>query len=466
MADKPTIFFTNLFGWSTRNFFETGIMAELTRHFRVVVLASPNMKKGLERLGYDRMVEIIEHNPGPEPRSWRLFRQARKKLYTESRQAVTEATFEKYCKRSFYMRAGSAAFKALSAIVPSIALYRWVERLDYAINRDTSMRPLFDKYKPLFLFLTHATHWGDEIIFRNALGAGVPTAYMVLSWDHLGTAKILLSRKLDRILVWNEHSRQEVIQTYPHIPVDKLRIVGIPQYDFYAQKPSETYAEWCASYGLDPGKRTILFSTMPQVRHDQQHVILAELMRWLTDPANAELKLQLLVKTHPFDSFSGYEEVRRKYPGMGIHKTSLPPNVRGEEWIPEAGEIEASRNSLYFCSININIFSTVTIEACYFDKPVIHIGFDPLPVSGRIPCKEYYTWDHFSHIMEKQATTLVENYNELFAAIRQYSTHPEHKRAERARVVQVYVGKPIGSSGAAVVENLLDFAREAQNTSW
>jgi hypothetical protein len=459
MPEKPVIFFTNLFGWSTRNFFQTGVMDELTRHFRVVVLASPNMKAGLERLGFNKKVEIVEHRPGPEPWLWRMFRQARKKLYVESRHSVTEATFEKYRPRPFYMRAGSAAFKALTRIIPAITMYGWLEQIDYAINRDHSMRELFDRYKPKFLFLTHATHYGDEIIFRNALSAGVPIVYMVLSWDHLATAKILLARKLDRILVWNEHSRREVLETYPKINAEKVHVVGIPQYDFYAEKPSLSYADWCHCYGLDPAKRTIVFSTMPQVRHDQQHIILEQLLKWLHAPENADLRMQLLVKTHPFDAFPGYAEVGKKYP-MGMHRTSLPSDVKKEEWTPDADEIQAGRDCLYFCSININIFSTVTIEAAYFDKPIVHIGFDPLPVKGRVPCRELYTWEHFSHLMEKNATTLVENYAELFAAIRDYAAHPEKKRAERKAIVAAYIGKPVGTAASEVAKNLASFARE------
>ncbi len=90
-----------------------------------------------------------------------------------------------------------------------------------------------------------------------------------------------------------------------------------------------------------------------------------------------------------------------------------------------------ARDALYFCSVNINIFSTVTLEAAYLDKPIVHIAFDAGPVSNRIPCREYYKFDHFRNIAESGASILVESYEELFAALRGSLQHPEERSTQR-----------------------------------
>lgn len=463
-SGKPVIFFTHFFGWGTRNFFQTGIIDMLLEHFEIVVIGSEQAKIGLERLGYDKKVTIIlsETRHADEPRLWRLLRQARKKLYMESRHSVTEATFEKYQKRKAYQRIGGALFKGLIKVIPAFTLYKLIEKIDYGINTDRSMKWLFDQYKPKFVFFTHSTHYRDEIILRNALAFKVPTLFMVLSWDHVSTAKVLLTKNLDRFLVWNEHSRQEIFATYPHLERGKFRVVGIPQFDIYAQKPRRTYAEFCAKFGLNPGKRTILFSTMPQVRHDQQHFVIEELLKWLSAPEQAALNLQLLIKTHPLDNFDGYRQFLGKSYPVALRETSLPRGMDASDWVPDVEEIEVSRDVLYFCDININIFSTVTIEAAYFDKPVIHLAFDPFPekVKNRVPCREYYEWDHFKHIVDKDATILVQNYDQLFAAIQKYLADPNYKSAQRRTLVTNYIGKPVGQSARAVADAVLEFARD------
>ena len=97
----------------------------------------------------------------------------------------------------------------------------------------------------------------------------------------------------------------------------------------------------------------------------------------------------------------------------------------------------------------------MTIEAAYFDKPIIHIAFDPLPVKNRIPGREYYNWEHFKHIVEKKATILVHDYEELFAAIRQYSANPAFLEDERKLLVKTYIGQPVGGARDAVVNELV-----------
>lgn len=455
-SNKPVIFLTHFFGWTTRNLFQTGIVDRLLEYFEVVVLGSRQAKETLERSGYSRKLTFILIEPGEEPWLWKMLRQAKKKFYTESRQSVTQATFERYRKSPVYQRLGSILFKAITRVIPAIRLYQWVEGLDYSLNRDRSLRELFEKYKPSFVFFSHATHYRDELVLRNARAMGVPKLFMILSWDHVATAKILLGNHFDRILVWNNHSREEIIATYPHISPATVQVVGIPQFDIYAQSPSTDYTGFCAKFGLDPKKKTILFSTMPQLRHEQQHIILEELLKWIAAEEQSALNFQILIKTHPFDNFKGYRALLTKYP-VALRETTLPLGVDSMDWVPAPEEIEISRDCLYFCAININIFSTVTIEAAYFDKPVIHIAFDPLPVQNRVPTREYYNWDHFKHIVDMDASILVECYEDLFNAIRAYSSNPELKRQQRKMLILRYIGRPVGFAVEAVVNNVREF---------
>jgi hypothetical protein len=316
-------------------------------------------------------------------------------------------------------------------------------------------RLLVEKNVSVF-FATHATSFWEECLVRNAISVGLPRLYMVLSWDHL-SSKVLLHRNFGCILVWNRHTREELLATYPTYRPNQIKVVGIPQYDAFQKKPSHTYESWCALYGLDPARRTILFSTMPQVRHDQQHIIIEDLLKAITVGKDVPSDYQVLIKCHPFDSFEGYGTLIGRYP-VAWRRTQLAPGQSIDEWMPSHAEVEESRDCLYFCSININIFSTVTIEASWFDKPVIHIAYDPLPIPpGRIPCHEYYNWEHFRHIVEKDATVLVHNSQELLAAIRRYGIDPFFKAAGRERVVEAYIGDRLGNGAEDVVAAVHEF---------
>jgi hypothetical protein len=459
-SEKPVLFMSVSLGWAIRNFFQTGIVERLKSHFEVVVLASPQARRSLCELGFDQGIKVIEFDPGEEPLTWKLFRQLKKKIYMESRESATEAIWERYFPRPLYQRVGGRVIKSCIRLLNARRLYIWVDKLDSRINSDNRLSAVFGHYKPAIFFATHATAYFEECLLRNAIAANVPPVFMILSWDHL-SSKILLNLHLHSLLVWNDHTKQEVLQTYPFYRSEQIRVTGIPQYDVYVKKPNLTYADWCRRYNLDPERRTILFSTMPQSRHEQQHIILEELLKAIAEGKRLPSDLQVLIKCHPFDNFEGYDELLGRYP-VGIYRNSFDSSQTQDDWIPSAEEMEVSRDALYFCTININIFSTVTIEASYFDKPVVHIAFDPLPIKGRIPCHEYYNWDHFKPIVDVNATILVHGYEELFDAINQFMAKPALKARERKILVEKYIGRAVGTASDAVTSELIDICKRLE----
>jgi hypothetical protein len=452
MNKRPVLFISVSIGWAIRNFFQTGIIEQLKEHFEVVVLATPKASAGLSMLDYQKGIRVLTIECGKEPLIWRLIRQLKKKVYMEGRRSTTETIREKYRRRPVYQQLGGWVVKCAIQVINPHRLYGWLEWLDFKVNATRHLAHLFAEYRPALYFATHSTGYFEEYLLRNALAARVATVFMILSWDHL-SSKILLNRRFHSIFVWNCHTKQELLRTYPSYREEQIRVVGIPQYDLYAEKPQLSYENWCRKHGLDPARRTILFSTMPQLRHDQQHIILEELLKAISSGAKLPGDLQVMVKCHPFDSFN-YETLSGDYP-VAIYRNSLAKGQEDDDWLPSQTEMETSRDCLYFCSININIFSTVTIEAAYFDKPIIHIAFDPLPVKNRVPCREYYNWEHFKHIVEKKATILVHNYEELFEAIRQCSANPAVLEDERKLLVKTYIGQTVGRARDAVVNELV-----------
>ena len=454
-TEKPTIFITMTVSFAIRNFFETGIIDELGKRYTVVVLATPSISASLRKLNYDRRAELITLDAGKEPLHWQALRLFKKKTYLEGRGSSTEAIWEKYFPRPLYKRIGGFAVKAVVRWADPVKLFYVLERIELAVTADRSLQQLFRERQPRFVFFTHTSIHLEEVLFRNCIAEGVPTIYMILSWDHL-SAKVTVHPGFNKVLVWNEHTRSETLRTYPRTDPQKVTVVGIPQYDLYAQPLAMDYSTWCGRYGLDPRKKTILFSTMPQQRHEQQHVIIQALLKEIVKGEKVPPGYQLLIKCHPFDNFTGYEGIIRGFPAA-LHGTRFGETRDPEGWQPTAGEIEASRDALFFCAININIFSTVTIEAAYFDKPIIHIAFDPEPPVNRIPCHEYYNWDHFKHIVDKNATIMARSFAEIYDAIAVYTRTPEYKRSERATLVETYIGGSLGSASRNVVSDLVEF---------
>lgn len=454
-GDKPVLAITMSSALAFRNFYQTRVLENLACDFAVEIFSSPELAETIQRLAPDAPYPVTVCDVGDEPRGWTLFRQLKKKLYMEGRSSATEAIWAKYQHRPFYQRAGGQVLSALVRPLSAMRLYSWFDRLDLALNRDDRFHALFREKRVRIFLATHATTYLEEVLLRNARSLRIPCSYMVLSWDHL-SSKVVLHEDLDRILVWNTHTRDELLATYPRYRSEQIDVVGIPQYDHFLEPPTHDYESWCRQYGLDPARRTLLFSTMPQVRHNQQHIIIRELLNAIVEGKEVPPDYQVLIKCHPFDNFAGYADLVRegRYP-VALRPTNLPPGAPIERWTPTPNELEESRDCLIFSDININIFSTVTIEASWFDTPVIHIGYDPLGTPpGRIPCREYYGLEHFRPVMEKDASIFVSSASELFAAIRRYDADPGCKAAGRRALVAAYIGDGIGQAARRVSQAL------------
>lgn len=141
----------------------------------------------------------------------------------------------------------------------------------------------------------------------------------------------------------------------------------------------------------------------------------------------------------------------------------MPPGLPFEYWIPRKEEMYIARDSLYFCDININIFSTVTLEAAFFDKPIIHIAFDPHLVKNRIPCKEYYNFEHFKNITKMKAAKMVYSFEDLYKAINDYLKNPNLNNKERKDLVRTYFNIQPGLASDNVVKELVNLKNTLVN---
>ena len=73
-----------------------------------------------------------------------------------------------------------------------------------------------------------------------------------------------------------------------------------------------------------------------------------------------------------------------------------------------------------------------------FDKPIVHVGFDPHPVENRIPCIEYYSFEHFIPVMSFNASILAKSFAELHEALEISLEDPGFKREARRRLAENY----------------------------
>jgi len=447
------IYFSLSTGWALRNFVSNGVVAGLSRNFQVHLIYPSKFSNFISEHCKSLDVARTSYDVGKEPISWRLLRQARKKIYLDARDSATEKIWHVYGKRPLYKIVGACWIRFVVKIFGTSRVSAWLESADMLFNRRSSADAIFAGNATDCVFIaTHASTYYDESLHRAAIDSGARTALLVLSWDHL-SSKIVIGFNFDKLFVWNNVSKSEILHTLPSYDDTCIGIVGAPQFDAYAEKPSLSYREWCRSVGLDDSHGFILFSTMPQVRHDGQHRILELLGRAIKRDSTRFSNLQILVKPHPFDDRSLYQPLE----DAGFIKL-LPSESDGkglpEDWLPSRDAAVATRDALYFCQLNVNIFSTMTLEAAYFDKPIIHIAFDLPGQTNPIPCRKYYDFEHFRPIVESGCSVLVEDFDSLLDAIVDAVDKPERRSPQRRKVVESYFGIAPGHSGSTLIDEI------------
>jgi len=450
MNNLPTLYLTISTGWAIRNFIYTGIVERLSDRFAVVLLCDSQFYAAAKEAVKGTSVQALMYDAKVEPFGWRVMRQFRKKIYLDARKSQTEKIWESFGKRAFLKQASGNLIKVFIRVLGSQRLQRFAMSLDFFINRTSAADDLLRQAPPnAFFFATHASSFFEESLFRAAKKYCRRTVLMILSWDHL-SSKILLGPGFDHLFVWNEVSKQEILNTLDCYTTDQIHIVGAPQFDIYAKASPSSYEEWCREYKLDPAKKTILFSTIPQVRNDGQHRVLQMMAnRFLQEPKIFR-NVQILVKVHPLDTFSVYDPVRI-YPFI-----KFVEKRRGQMAVADEYGLEANRDALSHAALNINTFSTMTLEAAALDCPIVHLAFDLDGQSNPIPTEKYYEFEHFKPITESGCAAMSRTFDELINNIILILRNKEQRSSARRSVAKKYFSDTIGSAADKVYNTTLE----------
>ncbi len=254
----------------------------------------------------------------------------------------------------------------------------------------------------------------------------IPTVAVNFTWDNL-TMNAKHIRKTDYLIAWNNVMKKEAIDIH-RFAADKIFVSGTPRFDpyFVSEKNEPTREEFLKSKGLRPEHPTIFHTTVTKAYLFQKKYIrdLIELRKTKKIPY-----VNLFIRTHPLDLYKNYEEFF-KVPDLYIEKAGQEVNGNVEMNYQDLLNL---KYSLKYTDLNINYASTISIEACIFDKPVINIGFiDRFALA--------YEFSHYQPIYESGAVRLAKTDEDLPKLINTYLANPKLDSDKRSKIVKDYVG--------------------------
>jgi hypothetical protein len=329
-----------------------------------------------------------------------------------------------------------------------------MERLtSYWLRSTQKYIDLYKRIKPSLVFN------GSHIHSRNAIQAvqaaqwlGIPTATFIFSWDNL-TSQGRITLPYDYFLVWNDSIKRQLLEMYTWIKPGNVFVTGTPQFDLHFR--SELYLsreEYCERIGADP-KRPIVFYATGMANHMPGEPEIVEKIADMLADIDVPSKPQLMVRVYPKDLTGRFDEMKGRRPDILFPSAEWNPS-----WLtPRSEDSVALVNTLRHCSLGINVASTLSLELCMFDKPVVNVGFNPESVSKDVlSYADYYEFDHYKPVVNSGAVRVARTPAEMKVMLARYLHDPSADSTQRKALIGRMFGKTLdGKSGKRVADLLL-----------
>jgi hypothetical protein len=340
---------------------------------------------------------------------------------------------------------------------PGLRLLSGAERVVSRVVRNTDEYTAYlRKLQPSLVFNASHVHCNAAIQpVQAAQWLGIPTATFIFSWDNLTSqGRILLP--YDYYMTWSEDMRLQMLDIYRHISGDRVFVTGTPQFDFHFQPQYRwTREDFCAKVGADPKRPIILYSS-GMVNYMPQEMLIVEGIADMVKKMTGLGSPQLLVRVYPKDRTNRFDELKRRRPDILFQKVNWD-----QTWLtPLPDDVVMLTNTFLHVDAGINISSTMSLELCMFDRPVINVGYNPPGVDiSPVKFADYYKFDHYRPVAESGAINVVYNIEDMPGALEETLRNPEARRDKRRELIESMFGQNLdGKSGERVAERLLAMA--------
>lgn len=353
--------------------------------------------------------------------------------------------------------------ESLVGLMGKFSIWRNIIRALYYWIPDNYCEELFEKYKPELVFAVNMFSAEDCRILRLARKRGIKTLTMAKSWD-VPTTRGFTRVKADRILVFNEINKKEIIEIGDYSP-EKVFVVGFPQFDVYSK--NETYVskeEFFKHIRADSDKRLILFAVPGDFKNPFSHEIMEDLNEAIE---TGKIKnVQVLARFHPKYPSKGEELKGLKNFIMDRPGTYFSNKMEGAldapqssafQWTYTDKDIKHLANSIKHSDLVINTESTMTLDAVAHDKPIVLIGFDGrqrLEYSRSII--RNYSREHLKEVLETGGAKLAKSNNDLVHYINSYLENPHTDEKGRELMRKRLLYKLDGQSSKRIAMNIIN----------
>ncbi|TYA71426.1 glycosyltransferase family protein [Seonamhaeicola marinus] len=311
-----------------------------------------------------------------------------------------------------------------------------------------------EKYKPDIIYFTHQRPAFIAPLIYASKKLDIPSASFIFSWDNLAS-KGRMAGDFDYYFVWSNLMKEELLEFYSSVKAAQVKVVGTPQFEPYVlDRYNDSKAHFNKKFSLSDNYKTICYSCgdVSTSKNDALYVrTIAEAMasKKITKGVN------FIVRTSPAEEPTRFEALKEEYPFIqwNYPKWKLARNKHQEIWsqrVPEVEDVSDLRSILAYSDVMINMCSTMSLDAMFFDKPVINPVFGNAK-NGLYDDQKYLEYRHYNQVVKSGAVNVVKDANQLIEKINELLTNPNAKLKEQHELLKVLITGELSKTGERIV---------------
>ena len=271
------------------------------------------------------------------------------------------------------------------------------------------------KEKPALVFCTNQRIMLAVAPILAAKDLGIPTATFIFSWDNLPKGTKIL--ETDFYFVWSEHMKSELLNYYPYISEEQIKITGTTQFEPHFQENLLVSKEaFFKEHKLDTTKKYICYSGDDITTSPNDPIYLADLAKAIVKLNEKGANLAIIFRRCPVDFSNRFDKVLEEHKEI---ITSINPmwQKMADSWhaiLPTKEDIALQMNTIFHSEFVVNLGSSMVFDFVAFKRPCCFINYDVL--TSDFPdwsVKKIYNFIHFRSMPSKDTVFWINSPSEM-----------------------------------------------------
>lgn len=338
------------------------------------------------------------------------------------------------------------------------AILRWEKIFQHQVSRleIPEFESILRQQKIDVILSLHQRPPENIPVFEAARRLNIRRTTVIYSWDNVAKARLYSTS--EKYFLWSNYMKSQMRLFYPEIPEESLVVTGTPQFSFYFSKdymmPRDKFFE---ANGLNQQHPIVLFSGSDFRTSPYDPYLLRDVAEALQSIEEQE-RPSLVFRRTPADFSDRYNWVFQKYPWIKV-MDPLWIN-KGNSWssaVPTRQDLVNIVNLIRYCSIVVNVASTMALDAATHNKPCIYLSYHPLEArqQGWPVYNDTHDEDHFKAMKNIEAVCYVEHENKLPAAIFNLLHHPDDYAKGRAKYLEIITDNLYMSASQSLASQIM-----------